>query len=126
MGQGRAGQGKAGQGRAGQGQGQGQGQGARGLRKKAKKTKIVNASRTGLEPPRSLKSARGPKWPSGSRLSGLGFRAGDQYWSPAEPAPLPGLSWVLPSPGCGEAGERVGLLCAIEVEGLKRRGRPRP
>ena len=40
-------------------------------------------------------------------------------------------SWVLPSCGLQEAGERPGSTCAIEVEGLKRRpptvgGRPKP
>ena len=30
-----------------------------------------------------------------------------------------GLTWV--PLGCGEAGRRIGSLCAIEVEGLKRR-----
>ena len=40
-------------------------------------------------------------------------------------------SWVLPSSGLQEAGERAGSTCAIEVEGLKRRpptvgGRPKP
>ena len=30
-------------------------------------------------------------------------------------------SWVLPSSGLQEAGERLGSTCAIEVAGLKRR-----
>ena len=29
--------------------------------------------------------------------------------------------WCYRPHGCGEAGERLGSLCAIEVEGLKRR-----
>ena len=44
-----------------------------------------------------------------------------------------GLTWCYRPHGCGEAGRRLGSLCAIEVEGLKRRpptptvhGRPMP
>ena len=78
--------------------------------------------RTGLEPPRSF---RGPYWGVflGARMAdhlrGLGkgtstgheenllrYRAYRGCYSPH---------------GCGEAGERLGSLCAIEVEGLKRR-----
>ena len=55
----------------------------------------------------------------------------DQYWSPREPAPVPGPSWVPPTSGLQEAGKRPGSTFAIAVEGLKRRprsvgGRPRP
>ena len=45
----------------------------------------------------------------------------DQYWSRGELFQVPGLSWVLPYPGCEKAGERAGSTCAIDVEGFKRR-----
>ena len=44
----------------------------------------------------------------------------DQCWSRGERVPVPGTTCSGPH-GCGEAGERIGWLCAIEVEGLKRR-----
>ena len=38
-----------------------------------------------------------------------------------EPAPVPAYRGCYSPHGCGEAGERLGSLCAIEVEGRKRR-----
>ena len=104
----------------------------------------------GLRPPgpwTRCGEGSGSSWPGGlgvpsaempapSRVKtfwGLGYTLywGDQYWSPGEPAPVPGPSWVLPSSWLQEAGKRPGSTFAIEVEGLKRRppsvgGRPRP
>ena len=42
-------------------------------------------------------------------------------WSRGEPAPVPGGTWVLPFLWLWKPGKRIGSLCAIEVEGLKRR-----
>ena len=88
--------------------GPGGGQGYRGWggpRQRAKSPKEV-PPRNGLEPPRSLKSARWrlPGPPGGALLRGAqmqvkAYRRHD----------------------CEEAGKRIGSLCAIEVEGIKRR-----
>ena len=75
-------------------------------------------------PARSLKSARctlSQGGPNGQRAQGeeVGVYFRDQHWSRGEPAPA-GRGCYRPH-GCGEAGKRIGSLCAIEVEGLKRR-----
>ena len=45
----------------------------------------------------------------------------DQCWSRGERRTGTGYHVLTGPHGCGEAGERIGSLCAIEVEGLKRR-----
>ena len=49
----------------------------------------------------------------------------DQYWFRGELAPVPGRTRMLPPHACGEAGKRIGSLCAVEVEGLISAAHPR-
>ena len=71
--------------------------------------------RQNSEPPKSLKS---PCWRVLDRLAGP-FRVDrDQYWSREKPAPVPGGTWVLPSPWLWGGGQTYW----ITHEG----GRPKP
>ena len=70
----------------------------------------------------------GSCWPGGLGIPpkcqrhALRFRVftllGDQYWSPGEPALVPGPSWVLPTSWLQEAGKRPGSTFAIEFRAL--------
>ena len=120
---------------AGQGVGQGRAAGQRRQGRSEQNSRVGEARgvanfakwppRTGLEPPRSLKSAR---W----RLRGRPWRVpffffffwgggGRQNGRRPAPVQVRGLRGCYRRHGCGEAGERLGSLCAIEVEGLKCR-----
>ena len=108
-GQGRAGQGRAGQGRAGQGRagqaGQGRaGQGRAGQGRAGQGRAGQGRAGQGRAGVRAL---LGPKLGQLAALN-LRYRARRGCYRPH---------------GCGEAGKRIGSLCAIEVEGLKRRPR---
>ena len=69
-------------------------------------------------------SQGGPGGPGGARWApgwrGGGFRVFTLTGTSTGPGTGPSRGCYRPY-GCGEAGKRIGSLCAVEVEGLKRR-----